>query len=104
MHARITTVQIGKERRLLRPNTVEESLDVLHLTTLPKLKKQKGFKEFLVLIDKAADKVILITLWESEDDMIATEASGFYKRAVDEFSDRVVSEPRKEYYEVAIRS
>ncbi len=104
MHARITTVQIGKERRLLRPNTVEESLDVLRLTTLPKLNKQKGFKEFLVLIDKAADKVILITLWESEDDMIATEASGFYKRAVDEFSDRVVSEPRKEYYEVAIRS
>jgi heme-degrading monooxygenase HmoA len=104
MHARITTVQIGKERRLFKPNTVEESLDALRLTTLPKLKKQKGFKEFLVLIDRAADKVVLITIWESEDDMIAIEASGFYKRAVDEFSDRVVSEPRKEYYEVAIRS
>ncbi len=104
MHARITTVQIGKEYRVLRPNTVDESLDALRLKTLPKLKKQKGFKEFLVLIDRAGDRVVLITLWESEDDMIATETSGFYKRAVDEFSDRLVLEPRKEYYEVAIRS
>ncbi len=104
MHARITTVRIDKEYRINKPNTVEESLDALRTTTMPKLKKQKGFKEFLVLVDRAADKVVLITLWESVDDMMATEASGFYKRAVDEFSDRIVSEPRKEYYEVAIRS
>jgi hypothetical protein len=47
---------------------------------LPALRKQDGFAEALVLVERASGKVLAVTLWESEQAMNATEEVAYWLR------------------------
>ena len=44
-----------------------------------------------------------ISLWESEDDMHASEASGFYHRKLDELDALFISTPVRKHYAVSVQ-
>jgi len=91
MYARVTTFKI-------RPNKwdalAEDRGDAEQLAV------QQGFKGLYFLQHREAGKVISITLWETEEDMKAQEASGWYQEALERWEDTYAGPPVTEHYEV----
>ena len=71
MYARVTLAQ-------LQPGKVDELLQFLHVNVVPAAQAQQGFKGLLLLTDETTNKGIALGLWETEADLVASEASGGY--------------------------
>jgi hypothetical protein len=54
--------------------------------------------------DPKTGESVAITLWESEDDMLATEASRFFQEQVARFIPFYAKPPIREAYEVTLRA
>lgn len=95
MHARVTTLTFQRGK-------LDEVTRILH-DRAPELKQQKGFSEILALIDRATGKSTLLTLWESEADLKATETSKYYQERMAEFAPFSEGQPTREICEVVVR-
>jgi heme-degrading monooxygenase HmoA len=96
MYARVTFSQIN-------PGMEEENTHITKDSVIPSAKKQKGYIGLYQLADRKNKKGIVITLWESEADMIAAETNGFYQQQVAKFKDIVSGPTTREAYEVIIK-
>ena len=96
MYARVTfaTAQPGK---------VDDVVKVIRDSVLPALKKQKGFKGLLHLGNRSTGKGMNIALWDTEADMAAGEASGFYREQVAKVTPFLAGPPTMEHYEVTVQ-
>ena len=72
-------------------------------SVVPTLKAQKGFKGLYWLTDRSTDKYTVITLWETEADMKATETSGLLQEVIAKFGSLVAAPPTVERYEVGLQ-
>ena len=98
MYARVTTVT-------LQPGKVDDLTKRYQNNTLPQVKQMKGFKGAYVLADREANKAIVMVLWETEADMKATEASGFYNRAATSVRETgISSQTSMEHFEVTLQA
>ena len=97
MFARVSHFQI-------LPGKMDEYIRISQDSTGPAAKQQKGFKGGYVLSDRNMGKSISITLWETEADMKAGEASGYYQQNVAKFKDVLAAPPVREQYEVALQA
>lgn len=95
MFARHVTAKIKKGR-------MDEALEIYYDSVVPEGKAQEGYRGIYVLTDREANKVISITLWDSEEFAIANESSGYYQRQVDKFKDVLEAPPVKEGLEVGL--
>jgi heme-degrading monooxygenase HmoA len=70
---------------------------------VPALHEQEGYEGCHVLLSNEG-KVLVITLWSSEEAARATRVSGFYQAQIEKLSDFVVyrSDPGREAYEVVV--
>jgi heme-degrading monooxygenase HmoA len=95
MHARVTiaTAQPGK---------IDEAIKMVRDSVLPAAKKQKGFKRFFFLTDRAAGKGMTVTLWNTEADMTAGE-SGYYRESIAKLGSLMAGSPTMEHYEVEVQ-
>ena len=93
MHVRIMTAQI-------RPGKIDETIQLYRDLVGPTVGRQPGFKGTLLLIDRSTCKSILITLWETEADLWASERSGFYQQQIAQIAEFLASTPAREVYEV----
>ena len=96
MFARVTVAHT-------RPGKSDEVLRIHRESVVPACKGQKGFKGLYLLHDAKGAKGLTISLWDTEADMAAAEASGFYQEQVAKFRDLFSSAPVKETYEVSIQ-
>jgi heme-degrading monooxygenase HmoA len=95
MHARVVTVQ-------LQPGRNEEAIALFRDSVLPSAKQQKGFKGARLLTDSGTGKGIVVTVWESEADLKASESSGYYREQIAKFSGMFAAPPVREIYELNI--
>jgi heme-degrading monooxygenase HmoA len=84
------------------PGKADELLRIERDSIVPACKAQKGFKGLYLLNDPKTMKGMTITLWETEADMRAAEASGFYQQQVAKVKDTLAAPPVKEEYEVRL--
>ena len=70
MHARVI---LGK----VKLNKQDEAINIYQESVVPAAKEQKGFVSMNLLTDADTNKFISITFWETENDMIASESSGY---------------------------
>jgi hypothetical protein len=56
-----------------------------------------------MLVDRKTGKGVSISLWDSEEDAIANEQSGYYQEQVGKFKDFMTAPPVQEGYEVAVQ-
>lgn len=96
MHARVT---IGTAQ----PGKVDETIKVMRDSVMPAMKKQKGFKGLFFFTDRNTGKGMSIGLWNTEADMAAGEASGFYQQQVAKVAPLLSGPPTMEHYEVSVR-
>ncbi len=96
MYASATIVQI-------LPTKFDEGIAVFRDSVMPAAKEQKGYKGYYLLTDRKNCKSISIGLWETEADMIAGEASGFYQQQLAKFKGIFAAPPVREDYEVSVQ-
>ncbi len=96
MFARITKVQI-------KSNTLEETEKIYRESVIPAAKSQKGYQGTYMLADRKTGKGMAFTLWDSEEDAIANEQSGYYRTTLDKFKDVFAAPPIREGYEVIVQ-
>ena len=95
MYARVSITQ-GQ------PGQTDEVIRIYRDSVVPAAKQQKGFIGIYGLGDRSTGKSMTISLWETEADMKACEASGYYQQQVAKFKDIVSGPTVREAYEVSI--
>ena len=97
MFARLTIVQIKVDKMDETIKTYEDSI-------VPAAKSQKGFQGTYLLTDRNTGKGIACTLWDSEEDAIANEQSGYYQEQIGKVKDAFTAPPVQEGYEVSVQA
>ena len=94
MKAKVVTFQIkpGKEGEVVR---------LFREFVIPGAEKQRGFRGGMLLTDPGTGKATSIALWETEADIEASEAGGYYRDWVAKLSDALALPPVREIYEVS---
>ena len=90
---RLLRIQIKADR-------IDEAASLFEESVIPLCKTQKGHKGAYFLADRKTGNCIPITVWESEEAMIATERSRFFQEQVVKFMDFFTVSPIREAYEV----
>ena len=96
MFARLTRVQINIDKH-------DETVKLYEESVVPAAKSQKGYCGAYLMTDRKTGKGVSITLWDSEEDAIANEQSGYYQEQVGKFKDFFTAPPVREGYEVNVR-
>ena len=96
MFARFTKVQVSPEK-------IDETIKLYEESVVPTAKTQKGFKGIMLFTDRKTGKGYSISIWESEEEAIANEQSGYYKEQVGKFAEYMTAPPVQEGYEVTVQ-
>ena len=97
MFARLTIVQVNIDK-------LDETKRIYEENVIPAAKSQKGYRGAYLLSDSKTGKGVSITLWDSEEDAIANEQSGYYQEQVGKFKGLFKTPPIREGYEVSIQA
>ena len=96
MFARLLRIKIKIER-------IDEAAKLFEESVIPLLKNQKGYKGAYFLTDRKTGVSVAITLWENEEDMLATESSHFFQEQLVRFMTFFKAPPIREAYEVVVQ-
>ncbi|HEY1357685.1 MAG TPA: antibiotic biosynthesis monooxygenase [Thermoleophilaceae bacterium] len=80
MFCRVTHVQAPEGK-------VEEGLKLWYDNILPVTKAREGFQGAISMVDLESGKALSITLWEGEEDLIASTEAEYHKKAVERFGE-----------------
>ena len=97
MFARFTIVQVDADK-------VDEVIKLYEDSVVPAAKSQKGYCGAYLFTDRKTGKGYSISLWDSEDDAIANEQSGYYKEQVGRFAEYFTAAPVQEGCEVSVQA
>jgi len=95
MYARHVTTYVKMDK-------MDEALKIFEDSVIPEGKAQEGYVGIYLLTNKDTGKIVSITLWNTQEDAIANEESGYYQRQVEKFNDVITQPPIKEGYDVTI--
>jgi heme-degrading monooxygenase HmoA len=95
MHARVMDLRV-------RPGDTEEMVRNYRGSVMSAARRQPGFRGALLLTDPETGIGISVTMWETEADREAGEASGHYKEQIEKFSDFLTETPVRKHYEVSV--
>jgi len=93
MFARVTTAYLSIDK-------TDEAIKIMQEGIIPAAKTQTGFHSFFGFSDRKTGKGITITLWDTEEDAIANEKSGYYQQQVGKLAPYFITPPVREGYEV----
>jgi len=93
MHARVVTNQI-------QPGKTDEWMSLIRDAVVPSLREQTGFRGFVMLVDRGTDRTIGYSLWDTVDDMTASEASGNYRDQIAKLGSVLAAPPERAAYEI----
>ena len=96
MFARFTIVQVNVDK-------VDEVIKLYEDNVVPGGKAQKGFCGIYLFTDRQTGKGYSISLWDSEEDAIANEQSGYYREQLGKFAEYFTAPPIQEGYEVSVQ-
>jgi heme-degrading monooxygenase HmoA len=87
----------------VRPVDTEEMVRIYRDSVMPASRRQPGFGGAMLLTDPETGIGISVTMWETEADREAVEASGYYKAKFAKFADLLVETPVRKHYEVSVQ-
>jgi len=96
MFARLTIAQMKMDK-------LDEAIKIYEESVIPAAKSQKGYRGAYFLTDRNTGKQVSIALWDSEEDAIANEQSGYYQEQISKFKELLAAPPVREGYEVSIQ-
>ena len=96
MHARVVIME-------MLPIDVEEVVRTYRDRVVPAGREQEGFGGAWMLTDPETGEGLSISLWQSADDLLASEESDFHHRELGELEDFFISAPVRKHYEVSVK-
>jgi heme-degrading monooxygenase HmoA len=96
VYAQVSRVQ-------LQQGKAEEWIALTRDSILPAAREEKGFVTAYLLVDREANTGIGISLWETEDDVVAVATSGFYQQQAAKAAPLLAGSPERQVYEVALQ-
>ena len=93
MHMRVVHLQI-------HPDKIEEAATIFRTSLLPAVRRLPGFQQAYLAVDRATGKGVGITVWATEADLVANEASGFFREQLNPLRPLFVHPPEREFFEV----
>lgn len=96
MHARVVIMELW-------PIDVEEAVRTYRDRVVPAGREQGGFGGAWMLTDPETGEGLAVSLWESAEDMRASEESEFHRRELGELEAFFVSAPVRKHYEVSVK-
>lgn len=96
MFARFTIVQVKLDK-------IDETIKLYEERVVPGGKAQKGYRGIYLFTDRSTGKGYSVSLWDSEEDAVANEQSGYYKEQVNKFIEYFAAPPVQEGYEVVVQ-
>ena len=97
MFARVTTVYIRKD-------LIDKAIKILETSIVPAAQKQEGFKSFSGYLDRESGKVIVVTSWESKEDIDANEENQYYQEQLMKLMVTFAADPIRESFEVVVQT
>ena len=97
MHARVTSGQVQRGK-------MQEAIDLVNNEIVPAAKAQKGFQGLYVMTEAASGKLLAITVWETEEDMLAVEVSGYYQENIAKLGSVVAGPTTTDHYELTVEA
>ena len=94
MFARVTTFQAV-------PGKLDEMAVMVRDSVRPELGHQPGFVTSMTLTDHRTGKGMMLSLWETEAALAASETSGYFQEQMAKFGEIFVMPPFREVYEVS---
>lgn len=91
MYARIIT---GK----MKIGSSDEATTIYKDSVVPAAQQQKGFKSAHLFNDPSTGKYITITVWETEEDMIAGDKNGYLQEQLGKVASHFAEPPVVEQY------
>ena len=83
----------------LRPDAdLQEARKVWDESIAPAAKSQKGFISCFLIVTEDANEGIAVTLWESKEDAVAGEESGYSQEQVNKFGAFLAAPPDRKHY------
>ena len=96
MHARVVIME-------MLPIDVAEAVRTYRYRVVPAGREEEGFRGAWMLTDPETGEGLSISLWESVEDMLASEESDFHRRELGELEDYFISAPVRKHYEVSVK-
>jgi len=96
MFARVNIIQVKSDK-------IDEATKIYAESVTPARKAQKGSRGAYLLTDRKTGKGMAITLWDSEEDLLANEKSGYLQEQINKFKDVFAAPPVREIYEVSFQ-
>ena len=93
MHASVILLHV-------QTGAFEEAVHLFQNSVMPAARALQGFKDVLFLTAAATGKVVVITLWETEADLMANETSDFYRAQIAKIGGIIATLPVRETYAV----
>jgi hypothetical protein len=93
MFGRVTYVQAPEGK-------VEEGLDLWRTNVLPITMERDGFTGVISMIDRKTGKALSITMWDVEEDLIASTEAEYHKEAVARFGEYFSGAHEPENFEI----
>jgi len=94
MHARVILGKVKHDRQ-------NEAIEIYRERLGPAAKEQKGFVSMHLLTDPDTSKFISITIWQSEEDMLGSESSGYLQKQLEKIIPLFVGPPTVQHYVVS---
>ena len=91
MFARIIT---GK----MKIESIDEAVAIYNDSVVPAAREQNGFKNSHLFTDPKTGKYISITVWETEEDMVSGDQSGYLQKQLDKVTVHFAERPVIEQY------
>ena len=95
MHARMTTIRT-------QPGKMEQALVIARDSIAPHAEEQQGFKSLVALTDPESGDLVFISLWETAEDLEASENSGYYEEQLGRLSAVLTGHAKREAFEANV--
>jgi heme-degrading monooxygenase HmoA len=94
MHARVILGRVKHDKK-------DEAIKIYMESVKPAAKEQKGFKSMNLLTDPDTNQFISVSIWETENDMVVSESSGYLQEQLDKIAALFVGPPTIQHYNVS---
>ncbi len=87
---------------IIQSDKTDQAVEIFKNNIVPAAKEQKGFKGANLYTDNQTGKFISITLWETEDDIVSGDSSGYLQEQLGKVAVLFASPPKVEKYTVSV--
>jgi hypothetical protein len=82
---------------------MDEGMQIVRDSVLPVARQQPGFRGGVWLLDRSTGKIMAITFWAKEADLLSGETSGYYQAQIAKVAHVLATQVVREAYEVALQ-